>query len=51
MRIELRLPQQIALESAFRDYDDESLDDVRSILTDVCCALEGQGEFVVSGFG
>jgi hypothetical protein len=52
MRIELCLPQKIALATAPRDYD-ESLDDIRSILSDVCRALEddGAGKLIVSGFG
>jgi hypothetical protein len=49
MRIELRLPPRIDLR-ALREYDEE-LDDVRSILSDVCHALEGQAELVISGFG
>lgn len=50
MRIELRLPHRIDLRAALRESDEE-LDDVRSILSDVCHALEGQAELVISGFG
>lgn len=50
MKIELRLPHRIDLQAALREYDEE-LDDVRSILSDVCHALEGQAELVISGFG
>jgi hypothetical protein len=51
MRIELKIPNiglpQIQPIAA---YDAEE-DDVRSILIDVCRALELQGSFIVSGFG
>ena len=50
MTIEVRLPQRIDLDGALRVYD-ESLDDIRSILSDVCQALHSQGELIISGFG
>src|SRR5688500_7612035 len=52
MRLELRLPRKVDLTTVLRDYD-ESLDNITSILCDVCDALQdaGEGELVVSGFG
>lgn len=50
MRIDVRLPRQIHLEAPPIGYD-ESLDDIRSILGDLCLALEQEGEFTISGFG
>jgi hypothetical protein len=50
MHIEVRLPRQINLELPLRDYD-PALDDIRSILADICLAIGPEGDFVVSGFG
>jgi hypothetical protein len=50
MYIELALTQPDLPRMAVRAYDPE-LDDVRSILMDVCEALEGNAVFSVSGFG
>lgn len=50
MRIELRLRESLMPELAIRTYDSDE-DDVRSILMDVCRAMERRGEFAVSGFG
>ena len=48
MQIELHLSSKSQLHA--RTYDPE-LDDIRSILGDVCDFAEGEGRFVVSGFG
>ena len=50
MRIELRLGESPEPELATRTYDPDE-DDVRSILMDVCRAIERRGELVVSDFG
>ena len=50
MHIELHLPQPPESPPPLRDYDPE-LDDVRSILSDVCDWAEPYGIFVVGGFG
>ncbi len=50
MRIEVRLPNQIDLPRSLPDYDWE-LDDIRSILSDICHAAADKSEFVISGFG
>jgi hypothetical protein len=50
MDIELQIPESPATRLLTRDYDPE-LDDIRSILVDLCRRLEKQAEFVVSGFG
>lgn len=50
MRIDVRLPRQIDFDVPPNGYD-ESLDDIRSILSDLCRALEQEGELSVSGFG
>lgn len=50
MQIELRLKEISSSDFLARTYDPDE-DDVRSILIDVCRAIGGRGEFVVSGFG
>lgn len=52
MKIELVVPCAVALAKSAGDYD-ESLDNITSILSDVCDALEDQGksQLIVSGFG
>lgn len=50
MLIELRLPELLS-EKPFMGIYDPELDDITSILSDVCGRLEKDCEFVVSGFG
>lgn len=50
MQIGLRLPDPGRVRLMTREYDEE-LDDVRSILSDVCAAIDTSGELIVSGFG
>jgi hypothetical protein len=50
MHTELRTPDFTNVRFLARAYDPE-LDDIRSILSDVCKAMEGQMQFAVSGFG
>ena len=50
MHIELHLPQPPENPPPLRDYAPE-LDDIRSILSDVCDWAEPYGRFVVGGFG
>ncbi|GAB3386273.1 hypothetical protein GCM10027432_20290 [Lysobacter fragariae] len=50
MRIELRLRESPASELATRAYDPDE-NDIRSILMDVCRAMERRSDLVVSGFG
>jgi hypothetical protein len=50
MRSELRIPDTTNTRLHGRDYDAE-LDDFRSILRDICRAIDGHGQFLVSGFG
>ena len=50
MRMEASFPSVLNEPLTIRTYDPE-LDDVRSILGDVCEWLEPHAEFVVSGFG
>jgi len=50
MHIELRVPNTLDTRLKARTYDPE-LEDVRAILADVCDAVEGQVELIVSGFG
>ena len=50
MRIEARFPSAVNVRLSVRYYDPE-LDDIRSVLSDVCHAVESQGKFAISGFG
>lgn len=50
MQIELHMPVRPLANVHVRTYDPE-LDDVRSILTDVCDLAGQQSQFLVSGFG
>ena len=50
MQIELHLPQRSESSPHPQDYNPE-LDDIRSILSDVCDLAAPHGRFVVSGFG
>lgn len=50
MRFELRFPKSTSTRILVRVYDLE-LDDIRSILEDICEAVASEGQFVVSGFG
>jgi hypothetical protein len=50
MRIELRI-NEMPVKKPWARFYDLCLDDVRSILVDVCRKIARGGEFVVSGFG
>jgi hypothetical protein len=50
VHIDLRVPETAAARLLTRTYDPE-LDDVRSILVDLCRGIENQAEFVFSGLG
>lgn len=50
MILKLKFPLSLNVRVFVRAYDPE-LEDIRSILTDICRAIETSGEFIVSGFG
>jgi hypothetical protein len=50
MHFELKFSDMSGRTLQLRNYDPE-LDDVRSILSDVCRSVERDGQFVMSGFG
>lgn len=50
MHFELLFPEVTKVRLEGRFYD-PSLDDIRSILIDLCDLIESEGEFVFSGFG
>lgn len=50
MHLELNFPDLSGVRLNVRTYD-PTLDNIQSILSDVCEALHGHGQFVVSGFG
>lgn len=50
MQIALHIRTALAPSSFTKTYQSDD-DDIRSILTDVCDALDRQAEFVVTGFG
>jgi hypothetical protein len=50
MRVELLIPHRLKKRMVVPEYEPE-LDDVRSILRDVCGELAGQTRFVIAGFG
>lgn len=50
MNFVLQFPNHSEIKVAQREYDEE-LDDVRSVLSDLCEAIEDEAEFIVEGFG